>query len=201
MEIPKNYRKEEFIIDPLKANLYSFLITIPISIVMGLLYYLIWKEQFSVESLRDFAKINGTVGYTSATVLTLMLVGIILHELIHGITWSFFAKKGFKSIRFGFIWKALTPYCHCNEPLLVKQYIIGGVMPGIVLGLCPVLFGLIIGHLGITFFGLLFTIAAGGDLLIIHSLRKEKSTNLVQDHPTKIGCFIFREIIDEGSYS
>jgi hypothetical protein len=39
-----------------------------------------------------------------------------------------------------------------------------------------------------------FTMAAGGDFLIINLIRKEKSSALVQDHPTEAGCYIYRKI-------
>jgi hypothetical protein len=42
-------------------------------------------------------------------VLIALTIGIILHELIHGITWAKYTKDGFKSIRFGVLWKFLTP--------------------------------------------------------------------------------------------
>jgi hypothetical protein len=40
-------------------------------------------------------------------VLIALTIGI-MHELIHGITWAKYTKDGFKSIRFGVLWKFLT---------------------------------------------------------------------------------------------
>jgi len=37
----------------------------------------------------------------------------------------------------------------------------------------------------------LFTIAAGGDFIVLWILRKTDSNNLVEDHPTRAGCFIY----------
>lgn len=54
---------------------------------------------------------------------TALTEGIVAHEAIHGIFWAAFAKRGFRSIRFGFLWKKLTAYCHCSEPLEVRPYI------------------------------------------------------------------------------
>jgi hypothetical protein len=42
-------------------------------------------------------------------IVLIATIGIILHELIHGITWAKYTKDGFKSIRFGVLWKFLTP--------------------------------------------------------------------------------------------
>lgn len=121
-------------------------------------------------------------------------MGIVLHELIHGITWAKFAKEGFKSIKFGVLWKMLTPYCHCKEALNVKQYIIGALTPAIVMGIVPSIIAIIIGDFGLLIFGMFFTMAAAGDFLIINLIRKENSSDLVQDHPSEVGCYIYRKI-------
>jgi len=55
----------------------------------------------------------------------------ILHKLIHGVTWGFFAKIHFHSIDFGFIWSSFSPYCTCSEPLEKWKYLLGTVMPAL----------------------------------------------------------------------
>ena len=61
------------------------------------------------------------------------------------------------NMKFGVIWKMLTPYCHCKEPLKVGQYILGGVMPAVILGIIPCIIAIIIGHFGLLLFGIFFT--------------------------------------------
>ena len=74
-------------------------------------------------------------------------------------------------------------------------------MPGIILGIIPSIIAIVTGSLGLFIFGLFFTLAAGGDFMIVNLLRDEPKNNLVQDHPSKIGCYIFRpkNIITEKS--
>ena len=43
-------------------------------------------------------------------------------------------KVNYNSITFGVIWKVLTPYCTCSEPLKKWQYILGDLMPTLILG-------------------------------------------------------------------
>jgi hypothetical protein len=189
----EGYDKEELTIDAVKANLYAVLVTIPVGVLLGLPYYLLWKENFNSENLKSFVASNKSwMTYSAPIVIVVMLLGVILHELIHGITWARFTKEGFKSIKFGVLWKVMTPYCHCNEPLLLKHYIIGGAMPAIILGIVPALVGMVTGHLAAFTLGLFFTIAAAGDFMIINMLRKEDRHDFVQDHPSKIGCYIYR---------
>ena len=119
--------------------------------------------------------------------LFILLGGIIMHELLHGVTWGFFASNGLKSIRFGVKWKYLTPYCHCKEPLKVKHYKLGGAMPLIVMGIIPSIIGLIIGDGGVLSFGIFFTWVAGGDIITLYMLRKLDNNIYVSDHPAKMG--------------
>jgi hypothetical protein len=195
MQLLPEYRQEELTIDPVKANLVSILLTIPIAILMCIPYYLIWSEKYTVNSIKAYIEINKSwLTYSGAIIIGVMIIGIVLHELVHGITWARYAKEGFRSIRFGVLWKSFTPYCHCKEPLSIKHYMIGGIMPAIVLGVIPFIVALVMGKLPLLLFGLFFTTAAAGDFMIIYTLRNEKMDDLVQDHPSRIGCFVFRKI-------
>jgi hypothetical protein len=122
-----------------------------------------------------------------------MGIGIVTHELIHGIFWAIFAKDGFRSIKFGILKQYLTPYCHCKEPLKVKHYITGAIMPAILLGFLPLILSLVYGSLGWLFFGIFFTAAAGGDFLMIKLLNKEPKNAWVQDHSSEPGYYIYRK--------
>jgi hypothetical protein len=123
--------------------------------------------------------------------LFLLILGMIVHELIHGITWALAGRKPWSSIKFGFQVKTLTPYCHITEPLQVNAYRIGTLMPGLVLGILPYLYSLMSGDANWFWFGLVNTAAAGGDWLILWLIRNVRSGSLVEDHPTNAGCFVY----------
>lgn len=187
----EEYKKENLTVNLIWANIFGLLIVIPILLLFGLPYFLIWTSQFQPGNLRMLIP-DFIVGQT-VIIFVLLLGGIVLHELIHGITWSRFTEKGFKSIRFGVLWKMLTPYCHCKEPLKVNQYILGAIMPSIILGIIPSVIAILIGNFGLLIFGIFFTMAAAGDFLIINLLRKENKDDLVLDHPSEAGCYIYRK--------
>ena len=190
----ENYRKEVLTIDILKANLYGILLLIPIVIVFVIPYVLIWSEQFSLVSFKTWAKhLADTYFVEFVWGLLIIIIGIIFHELIHGMVFAVFAKSGFRSIKFGVLWKMLTPYCHCKEPLMVKHYILGAIMPAFVLGIIPAIIAIIIGNFGLLLFGSFFTLAAIGDFMVIYILRNEKKDDFVLDHPSEAGCYIFRK--------
>lgn len=188
-----NSQKVKLTINILWANIFSIILIVPVFLIFGIPFYFIWiytgdfvfggYDIFDMFLLMD----------TSLWLLFFILIsGIVLHELLHGLTWSVFAPKGFKSITFGIIWKWLTPYCHCKEPLKVYAYILGAIMPAVILGFIPAILSLFTGHVGLLLFGVFFTIAAAGDFLTIQLLFKENWNDLVQDHPSEAGCYVYR---------
>lgn len=196
----EGYKKELLTFDLVKINLYGIFSFIPVIIIYGIPYYYLWHQTMTIESLKKLTISTNLDDYGFLVpffILIVLIIGIILHELIHGITFSFFTKKGFKSVKFGVIWEMLTPYCHCEEPLLVKHYVQGGIMPAIILGFLPFVYSLIFGNLFWLIFAFFFTIAAIGDFIIIFMLRNEDKNSMVLDHPSEIGCFVYRKTISK----
>ena len=172
----ESLRKREVSISFWRANFFAVISVLPILIILYFLYSFIWEEP----------AISFNFPYW-----LFYLIGVVIHELIHGLYAMKFSKQGMKSIKFGFAWKTLTPYCHCKEPLTARDYRIVLLSPLIILGIIPAIIGLIIGHNGIYGFGLLFILAAGGDLIIFWKLRNENKNTLVLDSPDKCGCIIY----------
>ena len=163
-----------------KANLIALLLMVPILVILLAPYILIWSYESFEVSRKAFI----------IYLLPLILVGIFVHELLHGISWSFFSSKGMKSIKFGFKWKFLTPYCHCKEPLKLQHYRIGVAMPLLILGILPSIIAIIIGSGALLTFGIIFSWAAGGDIIALFMLRKLDNNLYVSDHPTEMGFYI-----------
>ena len=185
MENEEKYKKEKMTINMYWANIFGILLFIPTILIFGLPFYFMWKSEFQLENFLPSAW-SSLIGFLA------LILGIIAHELIHGIMWAKFAKNGFKSIKFGIMWKMITPYCHCKEPLKVSHYLIGSIMPAIILGFIPAILAIIIGNLGLLIFGIIFIVAACGDFLVIYSLRKESKETLVEDHPSEVGFYVYR---------
>lgn len=194
MNTIEGYKKELLTFDLMKANLYAIVAIIPVLILYGVPFFLLWRNSFIKVALKSFID-NHNLGIwgNAISFLLVMTIGIIAHELIHGITWARYTKNGFKSITFGVLWKMLTPYCHCSEPLKVKHYITGAIMPAIILGFLPFVYSLFTGNVLWLFFGIFFTMAAIGDLMIVNLVRKENMNSLVLDHPSEVGCYVFRK--------
>ena len=122
--------------------------------------------------------------------ILVLLLGIVAHEALHGLAWRLAGRVPWSAIRFGFQLKTLTPYAHCAVPLEVRSYRIGTAAPGVVLGLLPLLVATVSGNGWLLRFGVFFSLAAVGDLIILWTLRGVPAGRRVKDHPTRAGCYV-----------
>lgn len=170
------------------TNLYSFAILPLVARLATVFVYLWGYGALSDGSIFE----RPVVGVVAVYVIGFLVIafGIAAHEAIHGLSWAYFGGKPVGAIKFGFQVKTLTPYAHCKEPIEVRAYRIGAAMPGLVVGLLPSLVGKATGNGLIMLFGLFFTFAAGGALLILWLIRKVDAKALVEDYPTNAACYV-----------
>ena len=170
------------------AHLYIRLMGILI-IVLVLPFTIIHFQSFSIY----FSNFSWIIFLKDIFLLIIsMIIGIVLHEAIHGLTWALFVKERLRAIKFGIFKEYLTPYCHCKGFLRVKHYVAGAIMPAILLGILPTLWAFVNGSVMIFFLGIYFIVAASGDFLIIYLLRNEHCKDYVKDHETLPGCIVYK---------
>ena len=183
----EGYKKTDLTIGIVKANLFVFLLAIPV-IAIGVLLFA-WRNPISLLM---------PTSQGSLLFIVLFVVLIVVHELIHGLTWSMFSEHHFKDIEFGFMKEFLTPYCTCTTPLPKKHYILGALMPCIVLGIIPTAIGILLGSHLLFWIGIVMILSAGGDIMIVWKVMKFKKQDeskeiLIYDHPTQAGSIIFEK--------
>ena len=187
--VQRGYRRAELTVSIVKANVFAVVLLIPLLIV-GIGLFLLKNQSFA----GTFA---GAFGGTAAIFFTLILFAlIVVHELIHGLSWALFAEHHWKDIEFGFMKQYLTPYCTCCVPLSKGQYIFGALMPLIVLGILPMAVGILAGSLSVLLMGIIMADAAAGDILIVWKIlryRSEADSIVYMDHPTQAGGVIFEK--------
>jgi hypothetical protein len=165
-----------------EANIKMFLYILPpVALLMGT-FGLLWGWRTLGDGFDRF--------FTLWIFLPTFALGIVIHELIHGITWAAAGRLPWSDIRFGFDPKSFTPYAHARRPIPVNAYRIGAAMPGLLTGVLPCLIALAAGSGPLMAAGLFFTFAAGGDLLVLWLSRKIAAGELVQDHPSRVGCLV-----------
>ena len=188
--LDKGFVVKDLTIGLVYANIMAFVLAIPIIVCFAIVYILCNIDQFAGFGI--LLDIN--VFWRLIVFLIGFFILIIIHEMIHGITWSLFTEKGWKSISFGFITKYMTAYCTCDEPLQKNQYIIGGLMPTIILGIIPAAIAIFNGSVTLFAIGAIMTLAGGGDLTIIMKLIMFKTRGkevVYMDHPYQAGLVAF----------
>lgn len=183
----EGYKKTNLTIGIVKANLFAFLLAIPV-IAIGVLLFA-WRNPISLLT---------PTPHGSLLFIVLFFALIVAHELIHGLTWSIYAEHHFKDIEFGFMKEYLTPYCTCTTPLPKSHYILGALMPCIVLGILPTVIGILLGSHLMFWMGIVMTLSAGGDIMIVWKVLTFKKQDLskvvlIYDHPTQAGSVIFEK--------
>ena len=170
--------KRDLSISMARANIVVMFVSIPVAILQFALFSILHGRE----------KMETTWGFV--LLLAVILLGVVVHELIHGLAWVIFGRKAFSAIKFGFQWKTLTPYAHLKEPVEVNAYRMGGFMPGFILGILPYIMSIVLGNGNLFWFGLIHTAAAGGDWLILWLIRNVRAGSLVEDHPSNAGCYV-----------
>lgn len=184
----QGYRRADLTVSIVKANVFAIVLLFP---VMALGMWLFWLKN---------GALTGSLGVKSFGGLLLfvfvMAVLVVLHELIHGLSWSLFTPRRFGDIEFGFMKQYLTPYCTCLTPLTKGQYIFGALMPLVLLGILPMATGILMGSMPVLFMGIIMTVSAAGDIMIVWCLltyRSQAETVVYMDHPTQAGGVIFEK--------
>lgn len=164
-----------------KANFLGLIFGILLVGILALPYYLMYGPA-STGQARQFAAFsifNPSV-----------VIGIMVHEAIHGMTWAMAAKVPMSQIKFGFQFRTITPYAHCKVPISMRAYRTGTLMPFLILGLAPWMYALASQDAVVLGFGLFFSFSAIGDLIILWITRDIDADRKVQDHPTEGGVII-----------
>ncbi|MEI3894651.1 MULTISPECIES: DUF3267 domain-containing protein [unclassified Bacillus (in: firmicutes)] len=174
-----NLSKDDATITVEKANKIMIFFSIIITLFVFFLYRFIWGVS-TWENSMQFVLVCLT-----------SFVSIIIHELLHAIGFNFFGKVNWSDIKFGIVWKSLTPYAHCKKAIGINAYRISILMPIVILGILPTFIGLLIGNGFITILGTFMILGGLGDVLIFYLIYSYDANSIVKDHSEKIGCEVF----------
>lgn len=187
-EIKYNVVKKDLTMSQGRVYALAIVFTVIIAFLALRGYASIWGQKELVIRIGKgnfSAFLSGSLG-----LILIFIVLAVTHELLHALAFIVFGKGSWKDIKFGFMWKSLTPYCHCSRAVSPGVYRITLVFPTIILGVIPMLigFGFEIGYLALM--GTIMLIGGIGDLIILYIIRNIPSNAMVLDHPSKIGCLV-----------
>lgn len=173
----EGYHTELRTIGMLKANVVAIVVLALLGVLGLMAMYAIWG---GISLGRPWSGMLFIIGFW---------VGIVVHELIHGFTWMWVTHSSFRHLRFGLLRGGV--YCHIDVPMNKRGYVMGALMPLLLLGIVPFLLSFATHSLWLMLFGVIFIACAMGDVLIVWAIRHEPAGTLVYDHPTEPGCLVY----------
>ena len=183
----QGYRKIDLTIGVVKANLLALIVMLPFAVLSGAVVLSSYSLRSMIES-----------PITSLVLLFYFPHCFCLPQSMKAstLTWAMFAKDHWKSIRFGVIWKALTPYCTCLRPVKRGQYILGAAMPTLVLGIGLTTAAALTGSFSVFILAIAMIFSGGGDFTIILKIllhRQRGKEAVYYDHPYECGVVVFEK--------
>ena len=118
-------------------------------------------------------------------------VGIVVHEIIHALSFRYYSRISWRNIKFGFHKQYLCPYVHCKVSVENRFMGVVLILPTIITGLLPWVFGILSGSCVFIVVGALLISGGIGDFSMFNELRKFPNTSLVNDYENDIGCEVF----------
>lgn len=140
---------------------------------------------------------------SSLIVFTIYIAGfflfILVHELLHGITFRFFGKISKEDIVFGVKLKSGVAYCVSKLPVSVYASRLSLMMPVYVICLPLYILSIILGNVWMGIYAILLFSGSVGDIYYLWKLRKEdKAYYMYETMPTEsgyeIGYLLFKKI-------
>ena len=154
----QGYEESVHTVDIVKANILAMLIMLPFVAVIAVPYLIL-------HGIPQRGAFSTYLLYLSLFIF-LFVAEMAIHEGIHGLTWGLLSPDGFSTIEFGLIKEYMTPYCYCGTPLTRGQYILGSMMPTLVLGFLQGIVAILTGNFLILVLAVFLMIGGGGDFLI-----------------------------------
>ena len=188
----EGFKRVDLTISLITANTVGILITLPFIAVIVALYVL----RNGTDFYGDFEAMPWPAPLSFLFIVIAMVAGIVIHEGIHGLFWSFGAKNHLKDIEFGFVVQMLTPYCTCKVPISKPIYILGSMMPMTLLGFVPGIICIFLANPILLIFSAIMILGGAGDILISGLLLKYKTKGknvVILDHPYECGLVVFEK--------
>lgn len=170
------------IIPAASANAASFILFATCVVVFG----------GAFTALHGFALLKaGFVSFLTNYVVLLLCVtmGMVIHELLHAVAFAMGTHARWQSVTFGFNMKEFAPYCHCSKDLSYNWFMLATLLPGLALGVAPLMVSLVIASGWLLAFGCFFTAGAAGDFLCAIRLFPFRGRR-VRDHADSIGFLV-----------
>jgi len=176
--------KHDFSMSNLTINLGSLVIALPLFMMLMFIFMAIWGDDRLGYSLILFAQYP-------ILFFGVLIGGYLLHQVIHGLTWQWLSGDA-DTVKYVIRWKSLAISAEITKTMDIFPFVMGLIMPGLVLGVLPMMMSFIDGSGALLLISLIFVLAASDDWFMLWKLRNVESDAIVENHPTRTGVFVYQ---------
>lgn len=179
--IEKGYKETENKVSIETACKKGLIIVLPIIILLVIIYVLVrGGYDFFANPWKDYFIVFG-----------IFIVGFILHELIHILSFKLLGEKG--KYEFSFDNNYLKPYCRSEEPIKVNIYRTCKGLPLLITGIIPYCISIITGSMLLMIASVILIGFCGVDIYILLGLTKVKGDSYILDDEYSYGYRILKK--------
>ena len=187
----ENYHQNEIKFNGIAGNIIALVLMILFGVLFGFIFYQIWGT-FGINISFDGFQFSIYIIYYFVLyflVLSLMFFAFLLsNELLIGLYWSKYTEVKIKVL----FKQSFFRFCYCKEPIMIKKYVTGYIIPAIIFGIIPIILGMIYGKLFIMIFGIMFISNNGTEpIMLMYLLRKINKTHFIKNMDSAIGIILF----------
>lgn len=156
---------------------------VPITVCCFLPYLLVWGWP----DLPEWRGLGPTVlDILIGTLVALLLyaVSAFVHEALHIAAMVMPVSR----LEVGMRLSEGVVYVHAKEPMSARAYRIVLLVPAVILGVVPVVVGVLEGQGWVVVYGYVMLLSAIGDLVVLRLMKRVDARTLVRDHPEQLGC-------------
>ena len=133
-----------------------------------------------------------------ALYLLSFLAFVIVHEVLHGLSFVVFSGQSWKTIRFGLVLKNGLAYCISLVPVTIRRARWSLMMPLYVICIPLYLYGIFTSSFALAILAILFASGSVGDIYYLWQLRTANPTYyMMEEEPTKhgyeIGYYLYQK--------
>ncbi|WDC83392.1 DUF3267 domain-containing protein [Caloramator sp. mosi_1] len=182
MKTENNYM--DINISGIKLNAMSMVIGIINVSILVTLYIIRW----GYDTIYTILNIN------DASFYIWLIIGLILHEILHGIAYVVFGKVKKSDVMFGINFKTLTLYASCKVPISSIAIVKVCIFPLLILGIVPIILCMLFKELSFLFMWSVFMVAlSSGDIYISWIMREYIEDFIFMDKPNEIGFYLMKK--------
>lgn len=129
----------------------------------------------------------------------ILLIFVVVHELLHGISFVLFSKNKWNTMKFGVSVKSGVAYCISLVPVRIPRARLSLMMPLYAVCLPVYIYAIITGDFALAILGVFLASGSVGDIYYMWQLRNvPKTLYMYEELPTKtgyeIGFYLFEKL-------